>query len=427
MSDCPTRDRLAAFESGDLSEHDAGPLERHVAGCRDCRQMMEGIRAASLDASLLREAWQDSMSGSAAGPLVDDAADTAMSTDVMALRPAATATLDEPAPAADSEDSFWRVPDYERIQMCGEGAYGSVWAVRDRVGVFRALKILDMSRMRQANVGCRESTALETYCRKVGRHPYLIDIYHVGLIGNQLYYTMELADNAVTKAPVAGEAFPANYRPLTLYSVMRRRLIQPDTAIEIVRRLLRGLARLHRLDLVHRDIKPGNIVFVKYRPKLADIGMVAAGVDGAVVIGTPRYMPPDRIMDRTADTFAMGKVLHNMIAGQHPETFPALPSVFRKDTRKWDMTKINELIVRACAASAKDRYESAVEMLDDLEACAVFPFGALFDEMEPSNTEATVTRHGISNRQIVLALIRAIPWILGFVALLMVLKRFGGG
>ncbi|RJP33832.1 MAG: hypothetical protein C4547_11665 [Phycisphaerales bacterium] len=426
MSECPTRDKLAAFENGELSEHDAEPLERHVAACPPCRRAVELMRAASLDASLLREAWQESVSGSAAAALPDAPADTAVSTDVFAVRPGLAADDEAPLGSADPGEAFWRVPDYERIQLCGEGAYGAVWAVRDRVGVFRALKILDVSRMRQANVGCRESTALETYCRKVGRHPYLIDIYHVGLVGNQLYYTMELADDAETKGPVSGETFPANYRPLTLYSVMRRRLIQPDTAIEIIRRLLRGLARLHRLDLVHRDIKPSNIVFVKHRPKLADIGMVAAGVDGAVVIGTPRYMPPDRVMDRTADTFAMGKVLHNMIAGQHPETFPALPAAFRKDTRKWDMAKINELIVRACAPAADDRYQSAVEMLDDLEACAVFPFGALFDEMDPSNTETVSVRRGApSSRQIVLALIRAIPWVLAFIALLLVLNRLG--
>ncbi len=55
--------------------------------------------------------------------------------------------------------------------------------------------------------------------------------------------------------------------------------------------------------------EPANIGFVKRRPKLADIGMITLGADGNTVTGTPRYMPPDRRIDKTADTFALAKAL----------------------------------------------------------------------------------------------------------------------
>lgn len=446
MSDCPSRTLLEAYENGELSDPRALPLENHLQACPRCRDELSRLRHANPETGVLREVFLDSLPESTQESWFS-AADAA-----------GVATMDQPAatPAVDSEarrregagpaergkrsaaeliaaDDEWSVPDYERVQLCGEGAYGAVWAVRDRVGVYRALKIIDIARMRKAQVVCRESTALETYCRNVGRHPYLIGVHHVGMVGDRLYYTMELADNAATKAPVTGREFPATYRPLTLHHVIGRRRVQPEAAIEIIRRLLRGLARLHGLDLVHRDIKPANIVFVQRRPKLADIGMVAPGSAENVVIGTPRFMPPDRIMDKTADTFAMGKVLHNMIAGDHPATFPALPRSFREGSHKWDMNKINDVIVRACNPNAAERYQSAHDMLDDLEACADFPFKSLFDDLDSAAAGGAgapggggvggAANHSRLGAQIVLAALRALPWVLGFAALLIVLNR----
>ncbi len=456
MTTCPGRDKLAAYENGELSEDQADPLEDHLRHCQACQTVMETARRSSMDAAVLRDVFQQSIGEStlgswaveggapeggtadptrgqtalAGGALLEDTQTAEPGTAKMifgAPRRDAPALVREGAEAGKEAGPQWVVPDYERIQMCGEGAYGSVWAVRDRVGVYRALKILDMSRMRRAKVGCRESTALETYCRKVGRHPYLIDVYHVGVVGDQLYYTMELADDAGTSAPVRGGEFPVNYRPLTLHAVLRRRRIQVDTAIEIIRRLLRGLSKLHNLDLVHRDVKPANIIFVKHRPKLADIGMIALGAEGNVIIGTPQYMPPDRIMDFTADTFAMGKVLHNMIAGHHPATFPALPSEYRYGSLKWDMNRLNELVVRACSPDAADRYPMGSDMLDDLEACADFPFRTLFDDLNSSSTAPEGRRSrspkgtvGTVAAQILLAAVRAIPWIVALAIVVIV-------
>jgi len=278
MKECPDKDALAAYENGDFDEDQAARLEDHLLKCEACRAAVERIRQANTDAAVLRDVFEESLGDSTLGSWSGIEAGTELGTaDPTRGGPAAVGDggvaggrtaahiLGQKAPvlfrdrAGDPSfddrveaDPHWTVPDYERIQLCGEGAYGAVWAVRDRVGVYRALKILDMNRMREAKVSCRESTALETYCRKVGRHPYLIDVYHVGVVGEQIYYTMELADEAATKAPVSGGKVPASYRPLTLYSIIRRRRIQVDTAIEIIRRLLRGLAGPSLKTLTHR-------------------------------------------------------------------------------------------------------------------------------------------------------------------------------
>jgi serine/threonine protein kinase len=234
---------------------------------------------------------------------------------------------------------------------------------------------------------------------------------------------MDLADNDRTKEPVTGE-FPSDYLPLTLKTVIRRRRVRADTAIEITRRLLRGLARLHDLDLVHRDIKPGNIVFVRRAPKLADIGMITPGTGRIEAIGTPRYMPPDRIMDCTGDTFAIGKVLHEMIAGPDCDAFPLLPGEFMNDSTKWDMARVEEWIARACSPAAAQRYPSASEMLEELEACAELPFGSILDETDQSDVQPPGLQPASIDKQILVALIRTVPWILGFITLLIVLSWF---
>lgn len=418
MNPCPPDELLRAFENGELTASSAAPIQRHSERCPRCVKRLEEIRQMDLEGHFLREACSDP-----AGTARLSRETERMT--VAGAPPAESQAIREWAAEAPFGSGEWPIPDYERVQLCGEGAYGSVWAVKGRVGVYRALKLLDVARINRAQVDCRESAALETYCSRVGRHPYLISVFHVGMVANVLYYTMELADNDVTKSPVDG-AFPAQYRPLTLRSVIRRRRIQPDTAIEIMRRLLRGLKKLHGLDLVHRDIKPANIIFVRLRPKLADIGMVTPQDESKTVIGTPRYMPPDRVMDRTADTFAMGKVLYEMIVGEDFDSFPSLPpSLYDRSTR-WDLRKIDELIQRACSHRAADRFESAGEMLENLEACSDLPIESLFFETGIGQKPQDAAETAPWKLWLLLAS-RALPWAAGLIALAMVLHFLRGG
>ncbi len=318
----------------------------------------------------------------------------------------------------------WSIPDYERVLPCGEGSYGSVWVVRDRVGVYRALKMIDIARMRRAGIRCRERTALEVYCRKVSQHPYLITVFHVGVVDPYLYYTMELADDRTTLRPVH-DNLPENYRPLTLETLIRIGRLQVDVAIEIGARLLRGLAKLHGLDLVHRDIKPTNIVFVNRHPKLADIGVMTADPQSGRGAGTPRYMPPDKVMDKTGDVYAVGKVIHEMMAGKDPERFPALPDDCLWGSTRWDLSRVSDVIARACAEQAADRYPNASAMLEDLEASTKLSFESLLDELSSPREEPKPPSAANAAIQLGFAFVRAIPWILGFIAVMYLISRLG--
>jgi len=383
---------LRALEAGGLADAQADALLAHVEACVLCRELLSRLQHADLDARILRRAVRDAPVGATVG------AGTTVS------------------------KAEWDIPDYTCVHLCGEGAFGTVWAVRDRVGVFRALKVIDLRRLSEADVTCRELAALEIYCRQVEPHPNLVRVYHVGIHGERLYYTMDLADDDVTRRPVR-EALPAKYRALTLRQVIHGKPVSVGVAVEVVLRLLQGLARLHRVGLAHRDIKPANIVFVDREPKLSDIGMITTVGDTPSHVGTPEYMPPDACMDLTADTFAMGRMLHELLAGPAGATFPKLPAFVHESADKWDSRRLEEVIARACAAQSADRFSTADRMREELESCREWSYDALFGE-------AAAGRRGqpeeVSAHPLVMlgvAALNALPWVLGFVLGLVLVLR----
>lgn len=422
MSPCPERDALVNYESGALNDAEAEPIQRHVESCDACRSTMNRIRRTDDYATKLRRVMpMKGEEGADTAMLlgVDDAA-TASTTVELADDAAGSSGAPTPVQPEDFGDTDWIIPDYERVVLCDEGSYGSVWAVRDRVGVYRALKLIDFARLRRLGVVCREQSALEAYCRRVPHDPHLITIYHVGIIGDLLYYIMDLADDYGTRGPVRN-LFPANYRPLTLDTVLRERALGVDAAIEIARRLLMGLSRLHQLKLIHRDVKPSNIVFVDHRPKLADIGIITTVTNASEKVGTRNYMPPDKVMDMTADTYALGKVLFQMLAGRRGPGFPMPPENRQWEQSRWSRESVGRVIARACAPKAAERYESAATMLDDLERCVEMTVESLFDDIEVADVQPTsnTAREAI---QLGYAFLRTLPWIFGIIALLLVIS-----
>jgi len=441
VSTCPESTLLAAYERGELADTEARPVERHLRTCVACQAIMTELRATDPDGQMLRLVF----AGTGEAPLTGEIPGGAGEPDT-AILPAEAAGADASGPAGDSGSgtggstsprgssgqstppltgppapSEWRVPDYERIQLCGEGSYGAVWAVRDRVGVFRALKLIDLDRLERAKIRCHELPALEAYCRNVGRHPHLVTVFHVGQIEHCLYYTMELADDQSRHGPVRDE-FPENYRPLTLATLINVGRLTPDVSMELARRLLRGLARLHELDLIHRDVKPSNIIFVNKQPKLADIGVLTSEGKRRRIVGTPKYMPPDRIMDKTADTFAVGLVLHEMLMGRDHKSFPELTDEQPWIGAKWNMERTAAMIKHACADNAVDRYPNAAAMLEDFEACAELNTGSLFDElMENPEPPASTAPLWID---LGFAFVDRLPWILGAIVVLYLIYKF---
>src|SRR6266508_2087626 len=100
-----------------------------------------------------------------------------------------------------------------------------------------------------------------------------------------------------------------------------------EQSVQLGLSLSNALAELHRRGLVHRDVKPSNIIFVKGHAKLADIGLVAqTGEKGR--LGTEGYIPPEGPGEPQADLYSLGMVLYEATTGTDRLDYPALPADF---------------------------------------------------------------------------------------------------
>ena len=129
-----------------------------------------------------------------------------------------------------------------------------------------------------------------------------------------------------------------------------------------------ALAHLHKQGLVHRDIKPSNIIFVNGRPKLADIGLVTDAGDAQSIVGTEGYLAPEGPGTAQADIYALGMVLYEISTGATPPYLSDLPlDLAGKAEDRKGLLELNEILLKACARDARQRYQSAEEMLADLD------------------------------------------------------------
>lgn len=262
----------------------------------------------------------------------------------------------EPTPA---------VPDFELVREIGRGGFGTVWLARNRTtGHLRAVKLIAL-RAGRANPAAREITSLVRLEANLGRqHPNLLPIYHVGRTEAYLFYVMDLADD---RSGGAGADAP-EYQPATLENRLKNGPLSPEACLDLARELLSGLASLHAVGMVHRDVKPANCLFVGGQLKLADFGLLTEARAEVSQVGTRRYMPPDGHMDMRADVYAAGLVIYQMITGLPVEEFPRLGSSARRVANEPALAALLRLALDACQHERAARPADARVMLARLES-----------------------------------------------------------
>ena len=211
-----------------------------------------------------------------------------------------------------------QIESYRLLQECGSGSYGTVFLAENVVsGQKYALKIIPENNL----FSRRELRGIVQYMQICPRSG-LMQIYHAGRCGDSFYYVMDPADNL--------NAEP-DYLPDTLENRIKRNgRIPPQRLLEIAKQTEERLRFLHRSGFLHRDIKPGNILFLNGEAVPGDIGLLT-GTPGSTLAGTPGFLSPQaaagtRPFAPEDDFYALGKTLYCALTGYPPEKYPAFPS-----------------------------------------------------------------------------------------------------
>ena len=263
-----------------------------------------------------------------------------------------------------------RLGKYDLVGLLGAGGMGVVYEAQDTVLNRRvALKLLPPA------LAESDRQALRRFLREAQaaarlNHPNVVAIYDVVPDGEVNYLVMELARRGSAQD----------------YLRRRGRLPWPK-ATRIVADLCRGLAAAHEQGLVHRDVKPANVMRSADRVvKLADFGLAKpvggeASLTGSGIVGTPDYMSPEQCrgepLDARTDLYALGATYYALLVGRPPyprgvpvQTMFAHCSSPVPDPRA-AVPEVPPAVVaviqKAMAKRPGERYQSAAEMLADLK------------------------------------------------------------
>jgi serine/threonine protein kinase/Tfp pilus assembly protein PilF len=279
-----------------------------------------------------------------------------------------TLTVESPKPALAKGSVL--AGRFEVVEEIGAGGMGTVYRVLDRkINEEMALKILKPEMAPSPTVIERFKNELKL-ARRIS-HKNVCRLYDLHEEAGVLFITMEY---------VPGE---------NLGTLIRRDgPLSPERSFSIVMQIAEGLAQAHKLGVIHRDLKPHNIMIdPDGNVRIMDFGIARhlAGPEltaAGMIVGTPHYMSPEQATgettDQRTDIYALGAILYEMVAGRPPFEGDSGLSVALK--HKSELPRhprelnalvpedLDRLILKCLAKRKEDRYQSAAELMADLAA-----------------------------------------------------------
>src|SRR5437763_2724163 len=261
--------------------------------------------------------------------------------------------------------------DYEVLEEIGHGGQGVVYRARQK-GLNRivALKVIGLAHWAtEAHV---KRFRLEAEAAASLNHPCIVPIYEVGDRDGACYFSMGLVEGGQLDAVAKREPIP-----------IRR-------AAELIAQLARTVSYAHEHGILHRDIKPGNILLdAKREPHLTDFGLERlVETESTVtrtmeVLGTPSYMAPEQAVGNNArvtsatDVYGLGAVLYQLLTGHPPfaggTTFETVRLVLDTEPRQPRLLSpkidrdLNIICLKCLEKDPKRRYPSALALAEDIE------------------------------------------------------------
>jgi serine/threonine-protein kinase len=262
-----------------------------------------------------------------------------------------------------------KIGKYDVEERVGEGAMGVVYRAVDPVLKRRvAIKVISDAFAQDDDL--RERFLREAQAAGSLQHPNVITIYDFGDVDGHPYIAMEFVEGQDLAELIAHQV------PLSVVD-----------KLELAIGVLQGLAYAHKRGIVHRDIKPANIrVDDEGKARIMDFGVAHLAssnmTKSGVMLGTPSYMAPEQIVGGKVgpqtDVFSVGAVLYELLTGTRPFDGGTLQAVMYRVLSENPASlstvvpglpaRLNDVVMRALAKDAENRYPSALDMANDLIA-----------------------------------------------------------
>ena len=266
-----------------------------------------------------------------------------------------------------------QIPGYQILSKLGSGAMATVFKARQlKLDRIVAIKVLPQKMSENAEYVDRFYKEGKAAARL--NHPNIVQAFDVGEAGGYHYFVMEYVEGH------------------SLYDELAQgKVFSEQEALDVIIQIARALEHAHGKGLIHRDVKPKNIMMTKEGlAKLADMGLAravsdaeAAQAEAGKAFGTPYYISPEQIrgevnIDFRADIYSLGATMYHLVTGRVPFEAPKPAAVMHKHLKEPLVPPdhintrlsagVGEIVEVMMAKDREQRYSSTADLLLDLEA-----------------------------------------------------------
>src|SRR5438874_6494096 len=273
--------------------------------------------------------------------------------------------------SASAAELLGELGDYELLEEVGRGGQGVVFRARQKsLNRTVALKVINLGQW--ASQAHLRRFRLEAEAAARLEHPGIVPIHEVGERDGSCYFSMKFVEGG------------------QLDEVVRRKPMSIRQAAELIAKVAHTVHYAHEHGIVHRDIKPGNILLdVKGEPHLTDFGLArlieteSSVTQTLDVIGTPSYMAPEQAVGNNAavssvtDVYGLGAVLYQLLTGQPPfaggTTYETIRLLLDTEPRPPRLLNpkidrdLSTICLKCLEKDPRRRYSSALSLAEDLE------------------------------------------------------------
>lgn len=360
-------ERIDLFLEQQLSADEQASFERHLDGCEQCRCVLETTAAREETWALVQQSLSSAIQSGERDPSVRSTIELQLEH----VQPSSDLVLKLLAPTDDPR-MLGRLSGYEIVGLIGSGGMGVVLKGFDSaLNRYLAIKVLAPHLAESGSA--RRRFAREAQAAAAVVHENVGAIHGVDQWNGLSFLVMPYERGPTLQKRLDEEG------PLQVVEILR-----------IAMQAAAGLAAAHAQGLVHRDVKPANILLDEgvERVKLTDFGLARAADDASltrtgVIAGTPQFMSPEQAIgdsiDERSDLFSLGSVMYTMCTGRPPFRAETSYGVLRRitDSQPRSIREINpdipdwlrRVIERLHAQSRDDRFQSAAEVAELLGQC----------------------------------------------------------